>query len=239
MRNLMGRRVIAGLAGALALVVCGSSATSAGAQDVKRTGAQNGAQPSVFAPAAPATYTEKFEIYGGLLFMNGMAGEHLTERYNMGGGEGMLTWYVTPKWGAVGDFRWAGGTTPMLATGQAAGVQTRPFVSQTIGMGGVQYRWLHNRHAALQLHALGGVSHGTFSHSLHVAPVSGIDTLTATGLYSDRSTGMGVVGASIDVNKSARWAVRLQPEMLFEHFGTNTREFFSISGGVLYRFGKR
>jgi hypothetical protein len=32
--------------------------------------------------------------------------------------------------------------------------------------------------------------------------------------------------------------VRLSPDMIFEHFGTETREFFSIGGGVMYRFGK-
>jgi hypothetical protein len=26
---------------------------------------------------------------------------------------------------------------------------------------------------------------------------------------------------------------------MLEHFGTETREFFAISGGVVYRFGKR
>lgn len=233
MRNLMGRRAYAGLAGALLLVFGAGVSTTAAAQTAKRT-------PGVFAPAPVATYTEKFEAYGGLLFMNGQAGQNLGARYNMGGGEGMLTYYVTPKWGVAGDFRWAGGTTPMLPGGQAAGVQTRPFVSQTVGMGGVQYRWLKNKHAALQLHALAGVTHGTFSHSLHVAnPVPSVDPLTASGLYSDRSAGMGVVGASIDFNKSARWAIRLQPEMLFEHFGTETREFVSVSAGVVYRFGKR
>ena len=226
----MGRRSFAGMVGA-ALLLVASSALTAGAQTVK-----NG----VFVPPPVATYTEKFEVYGGLLFMNGQAGQNLPKRYNLGGGEGMFTYYVTPKWGVAGDFRWAGGTTPVFAAGQAAGVQTRPFVSQAIGMGGVQYRLAHNKHAALQLHALAGVTHGTFSHSLHVqSPVVGQDPLTATGLYSDRTSPMGVVGGSIDLNRSARWAVRLSPEMVFEHFGTETREFISISGGILYRFGKR
>ncbi|MBS1814476.1 MAG: hypothetical protein JSS87_06340 [Acidobacteria bacterium] len=224
MRNLMGRRSFAGIVGA-ALLLVASSALTAGAQTVK-----NG----VFVPPPVATYTEKFEIYGGLLFMNGQAGQNLPKRYNMGGGEGMFTWYVTPKWGVAGDFRWAGGTTPVNPGAQVYDIQTRPFVSQTIGMGGVQYRLAHNKHAALQLHALAGVTNGNFSHSTH-----GLDPLVTTGMYRNGSAPMGVVGGSIDLNRSARWAVRLSPEMIFEHFGTETREFISISGGVLYRFGKR
>jgi hypothetical protein len=48
-----------------------------------------------------------------------------------------------------------------------------------------------------------------------------------------------VVGGSIDFNRSARWAVRLQPDLVFEKFGTELREFVSVSGGVVYRFGNR
>jgi len=32
--------------------------------------------------------------------------------------------------------------------------------------------------------------------------------------------------------------VRLQPDLIFEHFGTETREYFSISAGLVYRIGK-
>ena len=29
--------------------------------------------------------------------------------------------------------------------------------------------------------------------------------------------------------------MRLSPDLILEHFGTETREFFAISGGVVYR----
>jgi hypothetical protein len=50
---------------------------------------------------------------------------------------------------------------------------------------------------------------------------------------------MGVVGGSLDLNRSARLAVRLSPDLVFEHFGSETREFFSISAGIVYRFGQK
>jgi hypothetical protein len=43
----------------------------------------------------------------------------------------------------------------------------------------------------------------------------------------------------VDINRSKNWAIRLSPDLILEHFGTETREFFAISGGVVYRIGKR
>lgn len=50
---------------------------------------------------------------------------------------------------------------------------------------------------------------------------------------------MFAVGGSVDFNRSKRLALRIQPDLIFERYGTETREFFSLSGGVLYRFGKK
>jgi hypothetical protein len=40
----------------------------------------------------------------------------------------------------------------------------------------------------------------------------------------------------LDFNRSKNWALRLSPDLILEHFGNEEREFFSISGGVVYRF---
>jgi hypothetical protein len=50
---------------------------------------------------------------------------------------------------------------------------------------------------------------------------------------------MAALGGSVDINKSKNWAIRLSPDLILEHFGSETREFFAISGGVVYRIGKR
>ena len=192
-----------------------------------------GRAQDTFKPAAPVTYTERYEIYGGINFLNGQAGQSLPKRYNMGGGEGRFTYYITPKWGAVGDVRYEAGTTPVLPVAESYGIQIRPLVTQAIGMGGVQYHWKGNQRAALSLHALAGVTHGQFDHSTNsVNP-------ELVGLYSNRTSPMGVAGGSLDLNRSAHLALRLSPEIVFERFGDETREFFSISAGVLYRFGAR
>lgn len=198
--------------------------------------AQDAPQPDAFKPPPPVTYTERFEAYGGISFMNGQAGQTLPKRYNLAGGEGMFTWWITPRFGAIGDYRWEAGTTPVLPKAQSAPIpiQTRPLVTQNIYMGGVNYRWKHNQHAALSFHGLVGGTSGNFTHS-----TNGQDPTYWAGMYENHTAPMGVLGASLDFNRSARWAIRVSPELVFEHFGDETREFFYISGGVVYRFGKR
>ncbi|MGI4759050.1 MAG: hypothetical protein ACRYGF_19645 [Janthinobacterium lividum] len=192
-----------------------------------------------FRPPPPVTYTEKYEVYGGINFSNGQAGQNLPKRYNMAGGEVMGTYWLTPKYGIAADGRWTGGTTPVLPAAQATspGIQTRPFVSQFIGMGGMQYHWLGNQHYGVNLHALAGATHGTFDHSN--PGLSANTFFGASGLYSNRTSAIGVAGGSIDFNRSAHVAIRLSPEIVFEHFGNELREFVYVSGGVIYRFGNR
>ena len=192
-----------------------------------------------FLRCVPVTYTEKYEIFGAANFLNGQAGQSLPKRYDLGGGEVMATYWITPKYGVAGDFRYDIGSTPVLPAGQATNpqIQTRPYASQAIGMGGVQYHFRGNHYAGINFHALAGITHGTFDHSNPGLPVA---TFTAaTGLYSNRTSFMGTIGPSIDFNRSAHFAVRLSPEIVFEHFGTEVREFVSVSGGIVYRFGER
>ena len=59
------------------------------------------------------------------------------------------------------------------------------------------------------------------------------------GLYTNRTKPMAAIGTSFDFNRSRNMAFRLSPDLILEHLGTETREFFAISGGVVYRFGKK
>jgi hypothetical protein len=102
-----------------------------------------------------------------------------------------------------------------------------------IGMAGVQWRGPKNHYASLNYHALAGVGAGDFSQAYYNGQQINV------GLYDSTIKPMGVVGVSLDYNRSKNLAVRIQPDLVFEHFGTETREFFSLSAGVVYRFGKR
>ena len=191
---------------------------------------------SKIGPAAHATYDNRYEAYGGINFMNFQAGQNLPKRMNFAGAEGMATYWLNDRLGVAADYRFEGGTTPVFANP----IYNRVAVFQNIGMAGVQYRGPKGRYAAIDYHALFGVGAGKFdsaTSSYHgVAPPL---TPTQIGLYTNRVKPMAALGGSVDFNYSKNIAVRLQPDLILEHFGTETREFFAISGGVIYRFGKR
>ncbi len=196
------------------------------------------------APVRVATYTEKYEVFGGLSFMNGQAGQNLPKRYNMGGGEVMATYWLgggeLKSLGVAADYRLEAGTTPLLPVSTEFGLN-RVLVYQNIISGGLQYRAIKGRYAAVNLHALAGGTHGTFDHAIVNYPhnVSPQPTAAFVGLYDNSTSPWGAAGGSIEFNYSPRLAIRISPDIIFEHFGTETREFVSVGGGVVYRFGKR
>jgi hypothetical protein len=150
---------------------------------------------------------------------------------------------MTPNWGIVGEYRGDAGTTQVLPRAQVYGIH-RPLVYMNMGLGGVQYRWLKNQHAALDLHAFGGIASGVFDAGTagfgpgdigRTATQNACDALTGVGLYCNHTAPIIALGGSIDFNRSKNWAIRLSPDLILEHFGNETREFFAISGGIVYR----
>ena len=202
------------------------------------------ATAAALAPYTGPKYDNRWEVYGGLNFMNGQAGQNTPVRYNMGGAEVMGTYWLTKKLGVIADGRFGAGTTPVIST-----FYNRVVAMQSIGSGGIQYRGPKNRYAAVDFHALAGGTYGDFSYAVtHYPGGSPVSACAAQqqigqqgnlGLYCNHIAPYGAVGGSIDFNESAKLAIRLQPDLTFEHFGTETREFFAISMGVVYRMGKR
>jgi hypothetical protein len=180
------------------------------------------------AAAPPVTYDNPFELYLGLNYMNFEAGPHLAKQMNLGGVEASGTYWVNSKWGAVADFRGDAGTT--FVTPQIY-FNGRAIAVLYTGMLGVQYRLTKSQRVATDLHVLAGISHGNFSET--ITPAQG------SGLYNNISKPIEAAGGSVDFNTSKRWAIRLSPEVIVEQFGPGSREFFSISGGVVYRIGSR
>lgn len=179
--------------------------------------------------APPVTYLNRYEGYAGLNFSNFQAGQNLTTRMNLGGVEAQGTMWLKPRVGISADFRGEAGTTPVFPNPYRL---NRVLVYRETVMLGGQLRGPKNQYAAVNLHAFGGVSHGVFDQGVNVAP-------PVVGLYTNRTKPIAALGGSLDLNRSAWLALRLSPDLVLEHFGTETREFFSISGGVVYRFGER
>ena len=180
------------------------------------------------AAAAPVTYDNRYEVYGGINLQNFQAGQNLPKRMNFGGVEVLGTYWLTSKIGLGGEFRGEAGTTPVFPNPYTV----RPLVVLYTGMVGAQYRGPKNQRAALNFHAYGGVAHGDFTET----PLPAGYTV---GLYTNRTKPIFALGGSVDINRSKNVAIRLSPDLILEHFGTETREFFAISGGVVYRFGRR
>jgi hypothetical protein len=218
-----------------ALAVAPASAQDAPPQPAPEQSVPHVSPNARIEPSHGPTYDNKYELYGGLTFMNGQAGQNLPKRYNMGGAEGMFTYWLGDHLGIAADYRWGAGTTPIFPNPY----YSRVLVMQSIYAGGVQWRGLKNRYVAIDYHALAGVSQGTFDHAVKNFPGGSPLSATEIGLYPNSSTPWGAVGGSIDFNYKPNIAVRLSPDLIFEHFGTETREFVAVSGGVIYRFGKR
>jgi len=201
-----------------AAMLAGTALAPAGAS------AQNGK----IGPAAPVTYDNHYEVYGGINFMNFQAGQNLPKRMNFGGAEASFTyWTPVNRLGVTADYRFEGGTTPVLASPVTIN-PSRQLVFLNAGMLGATYRGPKNHYAAIDYHALIGVAHGTFN---------GPDYYV--GLYTNRTKPIGAFGGSLDYNRSKNIAIRLSPDLIIKHFGTEYREFFAISGGIIYRFGQR
>ncbi len=186
--------------------------------------------------APPVNYDNRCEIYGGLNFMNFQAGQNLPKRMNLGGGEILATYWLTNHIGLAANYRGEAGTTPVFPSAPIPpnpNYINRPLVYMNMIMLGAQYRGPKNQFAALNYHAYFGASHGVFDGGTGGAPPE------AVGLYTNRTKPIAAIGGSIDINRSKKFAIRLSPDLIFEHFGTETREFFAISAGVVYRFGKR
>ena len=189
------------------------------------------------ATAAPVTYDNRYEVFGGLNYMGFKAGPYLPQSMNMGGGELMGTYWLRSGWrrylapnllGLVADYRFDAGTTPVLPNPVNL---NRTLVYQNILMGGVQVRGPNNQFFAIGLHVLAGNSWGNFSHGTEPAAQP-----QQVGLYTDRSAFISAIGGSLDINQSKQFAIRLQPDLMLSRFGTYTGTHFAIAGGIIYRF---
>lgn len=200
------------------------------------------------APGRGPSYQNRWDVYGGLAFANGQAGQNLPKRFNMGGGEGQFTYWVPGhldnRLGISADYRYGAGTTPVLPNH----IYNRPLVMEHIFAGGAQWRGPRNRYMAINYHAFAGAAYGIFDRTTNsypfgpspysACPVQTTGQIGNLGMYCNGMAPWAAVGGSIDFNQGPKFAVRLAPDLTFEHFGTETREFFGISLGVLYRGGR-
>ena len=185
--------------------------------------------------APTATYDNRYEVYGGIGFENFQAGQNLPKRMNFATIEAQGTYWLRDHLGVTGDYRFEGGTTPILPNNY----YNRVAIFKQNYMGGVTYRGPKGRYAAIDYHALAGGSTGTFDHAFNNYPGGSPISPAQAGLYTNRSAFTAALGGSVDFNYTKNIGLRLQPDLILENYGTELREFVSVSGGIMYRFGKR
>ena len=208
--------------GLLLAVVVSAGAPAARAQESGKLSA-----------APPVSYANHYELYAGFNFQNTQAGQAIPYRANLGGVEVLGTDWITKKLGLGVEFRGEAGSTPTDAGPIAQySLPSRPNIYQLMVLGGVQYRGPKNQHAAINFHAFGGAAHGVFDAQTAGSPLN-------LGLYTNRTSPQFALGASVDFNRYKQLAIRFAPDLILEHWGTETREFFYISGGIIYRFGNK
>jgi hypothetical protein len=227
------------LTGLFAAIFC--MAAPAQAQSTSGSSSGSSDEPvahGTIATAAPVTYDNRFEVFGGLNFMRFKAGPYLATGMNMGGGELMGTYWLRSGWhryiapnrlGLAADYRIDAGTTQVQVNPVNL---NRTLVYQNILMGGVQVRGPKNQFFAANLHVLAGNSWGNFSHGTSPTPPERV------GLYTDRSAFISAIGGSLDINQSKQFAIRLSPDLILSRFGTYTDKHFALSGGIVYRFNR-
>ena len=186
----------------------------------------------------PPSYDNKWDLFGGLSYMNWTAGPLFIPRSNSGGGEVMLTrWFTGPvsllhagpnRLGLVADLRGEYGTTPVHVNPYGL---HRTLVYQNMGLFGATVRGPSGPNFALNAHVLGGSSRGDFSKGTEPAAPP-----TAVGLYTNRWAPIGAIGASIDYNLQRKIALRFQPDLMLSHWGDATDTNFYIAIGFVYHF---
>ncbi len=181
---------------------------------------------------ANVRYDNKNQFYFGAGYRHYNAGPDLLHGNAMGGPDMQYTRRIANHWGLTGNMRAYYGTSG--AVPNVYGVQG-PLVSEYMFLGGPEYRSIHNEHAAVNFHALVGGSYGIYDADLP----SGV-TPAQVGFYSNGLAFGGAFGGSLDLNRSANWALRISPDLMLTHHGNQFQEQFAISVGVLYRFtGKK
>ena len=190
-------------------------------------------------PLSGVQYNYPWEIYGGVAYSHFDAGPHLLQGANIGGFDARAMREFTQHWGVGVNVRGYYGTSGVqpncgacTGTGNYTTPVEGPFVSEQMFMGGVEYRLLYNKHAAMLLHGFVGPTYGDFQRAI------GNLNPEYLGLFSNQWATGAALGGSLDLNRSPKLVFRIAPDATLTNFGGNGfAEQFAISVGLVYRMG--
>lgn len=161
----------------------------------------------------------------------------LEQGANLGGLDLSASYWFSRHWAAEGTGRAYLGTS-------GAGVNdlsiNGPFVAEYVFAGGPEWLGPHNKHIALIAHALAGGAYGNFERDLRGNPPSSVE------FFNDQLSLAALIGGHIELNRSARWVLRITPDAKYTRYSINygnkdTYPYwnFALSAGVEYKFKKK
>lgn len=190
----------------------------------------NTARKARVARTIEATYTHKYEIFGGGGYMRFRSGDTLKKNNE-------VTWaangsyYFSPKVAVIaaagGEFGHANASINNIY-----GVY-KPQINEYTFLGGGSYRFYATERVALSAQALGGVGWGIFSGGSKGIPS------TLLGIYPDGFRPAFSFAVSADYNFFPNLAFRFSPTYLGTTFGGGVQNNLGVNAGVIYRFGRQ
>lgn len=193
-------------------------------------------------PLANVRYDNRFDVSLGMAYDHMKAGPSLLQGANLGGLDGDASYWLTRHWGLEGSGRAYVGTsgTAPNAPNNIKG----PMVKQYFFVGGAEWLGPHNKHGAMEAHAMFGGVYGDFQKDLLGQAPAKFD------FYSNQMAPAAIIGGSIDLNRSEHWVFRINPDAIMTHYtfndtlvtpSTSYAQYdvnFAISVGLEYKFTK-
>jgi len=188
-------------------------------------------------PLAGVRYDNRYDLSLGMAYDHMKAGPNLLQGANLGGLDLSGSYWLAKHWGVEGSGRAYLGTSGAAPNPYSI---NGPFVAQYLFVAGPEWLGPHNKHGALIAHAMFGGAYGKFEQDLRG------NSPSVVGFYNDQVAPGAIIGGHIDLNRSARWVLRITPDAVITHYGINygnqAKQWdvnFAISVGVEYKFKKK
>jgi hypothetical protein len=175
-------------------------------------------------------YDNSWELSAGLAYAALPSGPTILPRAELPGLNVAATQWLLPRWGVTADYR---GYAGVGNTNVNPYTVNSPLAVENFFSVGGEYRWIRTPAIAISPQLLGGGGFGTFN--LHVP--NGV-TNGQLGIYPNGATFDVIGGANIDFNTSSGLGVRVSPNAIVTDFNGDLRTSFSITAGVVWRYGR-
>jgi hypothetical protein len=175
-------------------------------------------------------YDNSWELSGGLAYANLPSGPSILPRAQLPGVNVAATQWLLPRWGVTGDYR---GYVGLGNTNVNPYATNSPLAIENFFSAGGEYRWIRTPAIAVSPQILAGGGFGIFNQHVPNGVSNG-----QLGIYPNGGTFDLIGGANIDFNTSSGLGVRISPNAIVTDFNGNLRTSFTVTAGVVWRYGR-